>query len=86
MLSASARESAGADPGPACYGLGGDEPTLTDALLVLGYLNAEQLGGGAVTLDAGAARDALEPRGRDAARPVGRARPPTASSSSPSRR
>ena len=33
-------ESAGADPGPACYGRGGDEPTLTDALVVLGYLNA----------------------------------------------
>ena len=34
-------ESAGADPGPACYGLGGDRPTLTDALVVLGYLNAD---------------------------------------------
>ena len=39
-------ESAGADPGPACYGLGGDEPTLTDALVVLGYLNPEYLTGG----------------------------------------
>jgi len=54
-------ESAGADPGPACYALGGDEPTLTDALVVLGYLNPEYLAGGAVTLDADAAARALEP-------------------------
>ena len=54
-------ESAGADPGPACYGLGGDEPTLTDALVVLGYLNPEYLAGGAVPIDAGAAARALEP-------------------------
>ena len=38
-------ESAGSDPGPACYGRGGDEPTLTDALVVLGYLNPEYLTG-----------------------------------------
>ena len=37
--------SAGADPGPACYGRGGIEPTLTDAFLVLGYLNADGIGG-----------------------------------------
>ena len=53
-------ESAGADPGPACYGLGGDEPTLTDALVVLGYLNPEYLTGGAVAIDADAAARALE--------------------------
>ena len=52
--------SAGADPGPACYGLGGDEPTLTDALVVLGYLNPEYLTGGAVAIDADAATRALE--------------------------
>ena len=64
--------SAGSDPGPACYGLGGEAPTLTDALLALGYLNATQLGGGAITLDpTGLARGA-RPRRRDAARPVGR--------------
>src|SRR6185369_17009813 len=34
-------DSAGADPGPACYGLGGREPTVTDADLLLGYLDAE---------------------------------------------
>ena len=61
-------ESAGSDPGPACYGLGGDEPTLTDALVVLGYLNPEFLAGGTVTLDAGAAARALE----SVAAPLGR--------------
>ncbi len=63
-------ESAGADPGPACYGLGGDSPTLTDALVVLGYLNPEYLTGGAVVIDADAAARALQqvaaPLGRDA--------------------
>jgi N-methylhydantoinase A len=54
-------ESAGADPGPACYGLGGDELTLTDALVVLGYLNPEYLTGGAVPIDAGAAERAVGP-------------------------
>jgi N-methylhydantoinase A len=54
-------ESAGADPGPACYGLGSDEPTLTDALVVLGYLNPEYLTGGEVRIDADAAARALEP-------------------------
>ena len=54
-------ESAGSDPGPACYGLGGEEPTLTDALVVLGYLNPDSLAGGAVELDAEAAGRALEP-------------------------
>ncbi len=52
--------SAGSVPGPACYGLGGEEPTLTDALLALGYLSATQLGGGAITLDAPRARAALD--------------------------
>jgi N-methylhydantoinase A len=54
-------ESAGADPGPACYGLGGDAPTLTDALVVLGYLNPEHLAGGTVAIDADAAARSLEP-------------------------
>jgi N-methylhydantoinase A len=52
-------QSAGAAPGPVCYGRGGTQPTLADALAVLGYLNAKQLAGGAVTLDVGAAHDAL---------------------------
>jgi len=52
-------ESAGAEPGPACYGRGGTDPTVTDAALVLGYLGPETTLGGAVELDADAARDAL---------------------------
>ncbi len=51
--------SAGSDPGPVCYGLGGESPTLTDALLALGYLNAAQLGGGAITLDPARSRKVL---------------------------
>ena len=51
--------SAGADPGPACYGLGGEEPTVSDANLVLGYLDADFFLGGRMTLDAGAAEDAV---------------------------
>jgi N-methylhydantoinase A len=53
-------QSAGSVPGPACYGTGGEEPTLTDALVVLGYLGAAQLGGGAITLDRERARAALD--------------------------
>ena len=52
-------QSAGASPGPACYGLGGTEPTVTDANLVLGYLNPDYFLGGRMTLDAAAARDAM---------------------------
>ena len=52
-------QSAGASPGPACYGLGGTEPTVTDANLVLGYLNPDYFLGGRMTLDADAARDAM---------------------------
>jgi N-methylhydantoinase A len=52
-------ESAGAAPGPACYGLGGQLATVTDANLVLGRLRPEAFLGGAMRLDAGAARAAL---------------------------
>ncbi len=62
-------QSAGSAPGPACYGLGGDEPTLTDALLVLGYLGATRLGDGAITLDPDRARTAID---RVVATPLGR--------------
>jgi len=55
-------ESAGADPGPACYGLGGREPTVTDADLLLGYLNPEFFLGGRMRLDIDAARYAIEER------------------------
>ena len=44
-------ESAGALPGPACYGLGGERPTVTDANLVLGYLNPQALAGGTVSIN-----------------------------------
>jgi len=54
-------ESAGADPGPACYGRGGERPTVTDANLVLGRLSAEGLIGGDMRLDPDAARAALSP-------------------------
>ena len=52
-------ESAGADPGPACYGRGGTAPTVTDANLVLGRLSDRHFLGGTDTLDAGLAREAL---------------------------
>ena len=52
-------QSAGADPGPACYGQGGIEPTTSDANLVLGYLNPEGLLGGKLPLDIDKARTAL---------------------------
>lgn len=51
--------SAGAQPGPACYGQGGTEATVTDAALVLGYVNPENFLGGRVKLDAKAAEDAV---------------------------
>ena len=51
--------SAGARPGPACYGLGGTEPTVTDANLVLGYLAGGAVLGGEVTLDRALAVQAL---------------------------
>ena len=61
--------SAGSHPGPVCYGLGGEAPTLTDALLALGYLDAKQLGGGAITLDPLRSRRVLD---RVVATPLGR--------------
>jgi N-methylhydantoinase A len=53
-------ESAGADPGPICYGTGGRHPTITDANLVLGYLNPEYFNGGAMALDPVAAARGIE--------------------------
>jgi N-methylhydantoinase A len=55
-------ESAGAAPGPVCYGLGGTEPTITDANLVLGRLGAERFLGGEMQLDVESARRALSER------------------------
>src|ERR1700722_4533360 len=53
-------ESAGASPGPAAYGQGGDRPTVTDACLVMGYLNPQSVLAGRVGLDIEAARRAIE--------------------------
>lgn len=52
--------SAGADPGPACYGWGGSQPTVADADLILGYLNAERFCGGRMTLRTDLAMQAIE--------------------------
>jgi N-methylhydantoinase A len=51
--------SAGADPGPACYGRGGDQPTLTDANVALGYLVPDAFLGGEMSLDSGTANTVL---------------------------
>ena len=55
-------ESAGAFPGPVCYGKGNDQPTVTDANVVLGYLNPRHLVGGALPIDAAASRAAIAGR------------------------
>src|SRR4051794_35386773 len=57
--------SAGADPGPACYGQGGEEPTVTDANLLLGYLDAGSPLAGGVELDRDAAERAVGALARD---------------------
>ena len=61
-------QSAGADPGPACYGKGGTLPTTTDANVVLGYLDPAFFAGGRMKLDAAAARAAID---EHVARPMG---------------
>lgn len=60
-------QSAGAAPGPVCYGQGGEHPTVTDADLVLGYLDPDHFLGGAMTLDVAAAKGALA---KDVATPL----------------
>jgi N-methylhydantoinase A len=60
-------QSAGAVPGPACYGLGGTEATFTDAAVVLGYLNPQYLVGGKLKIDAARSREAIE---RKVAKPM----------------
>lgn len=54
-------DSAGAEPGPACYGRGGTQPTVADANLLLGYIDENRKLGGRVRLDAGRAAKAFEP-------------------------
>ncbi len=61
-------DSAGADPGPACYGFGGQRPTVTDANLLLGYLNPDYFLGGRMQLDLAAAERAIA---ADLAGPLG---------------
>ena len=61
-------QSAGADPGPACYARGGELPTVTDAKLITGVLDARTFGGGLFELDPSRARDAI----RRIADPLGR--------------
>ena len=53
-------QSAGALPGPACYGRGGTLPTVTDANVALGYMNPDAIAGGTVAIDAAAARAAID--------------------------
>lgn len=57
--------SAGADPGPACYGKGGTEPTVTDAQVVLGRLDPDHFLGGGIHIDADLAREAIKTRVAD---------------------
>ncbi|UCD77483.1 MAG: hydantoinase/oxoprolinase family protein, partial [Desulfobacterales bacterium] len=61
-------ESAGADPGPACYGRAGQNPTVTDADLVLGYLDPDYFLGGTMPLDKSASEKAIE---KNVAEPLG---------------
>jgi len=61
-------KSAGADPGPACYGRGGTEPTVTDCNLLLGYLDQQSLLGGELPIDQAAATAAIQAR---LAKPLG---------------
>jgi N-methylhydantoinase A len=61
-------DSAGAEPGPACYGRGGAQPTVTDADLVLGRIDPAAFSGGRITLDHAAARSAIE---RSVGEPLG---------------
>ncbi|HZN53017.1 MAG TPA: hydantoinase/oxoprolinase family protein [Methylomirabilota bacterium] len=61
-------ESASSMPGPVCYGRGGAEPTVTDADVVLGYVNPDYFAGGAMRLEGGAAARAIEAK---IARPLG---------------
>ncbi len=68
-------DSAGADPGPACYGRGGREATLTDVSVALGHVSGAALLGGALAIDAAKAEDAV---GRCIARPLGTAVPQAA--------
>jgi N-methylhydantoinase A/oxoprolinase/acetone carboxylase beta subunit len=62
-------QSAGSVPGPVCYGIGGVEPTVTDASVVLGYLDPDYFVGGELTLDGAAAHRVVDTLGRRLALP-----------------
>ncbi len=68
-------DSAGSEPGPACYGRGGLDPTVTDAAVVLGYLSPDTFLGGRLTLDTEAATRAIE---QQIAKPLGMSIPEAA--------
>ncbi len=68
-------QSAGAEPGPICYGKGGEKATLTDANLVLGYINPDSFAGGSMKLDVPAAEDGIA---RQIAKPLGLSLPEAA--------
>ena len=68
-------DSAGADPGPICYGRGGSEPTITDANVVLGYISPDWFNGGSMRLDAEAAAAGIK---RAIADPLGMSTPEAA--------
>ncbi|MCZ6729075.1 MAG: hydantoinase/oxoprolinase family protein, partial [SAR324 cluster bacterium] len=68
-------QSAGAEPGPICYGMGGEKATLTDANLVLGYINPDNFAGGSMKLDVRAAAEGIA---RQIAEPLGLSLPEAA--------
>ncbi|HTJ63175.1 MAG TPA: hydantoinase/oxoprolinase family protein [Alphaproteobacteria bacterium] len=57
--------SAGSEPGPVCYGRGGDQPTVTDANLLLGYLNPKYFAGGTMSIDAELSGVAIDAMGKE---------------------
>jgi N-methylhydantoinase A len=61
-------ESSGSNPGPACYNIGGTQPTVTDADVVLGYLNPDELAGGNLKIDGSLAIDVIDEK---VAKPIG---------------
>ncbi len=65
-------QSAGADPGPAAYGLGGQHPTVTDANFVLGYLNPDGFAGGSITIEPDRAEKAIARLARESSLPAER--------------
>ena len=77
--------SAGADPGPACYGRGNTDPTVTDANLVLGYLHPTSLAGGALRIDRSLAERAVNGALAGRSGSLGPPMPPTGCTSSPTR-